>query len=169
MSSKGPSKALIQLYNDGTNEDVEELMFSKYGGKKVQRPKKPTPTVIVKSLVPIKNCAPGLANVNTWDCILKMSFGVKKPGIVQTRQRGKESFEAEIGHHVVDVKAICKSTALWHYKAFLPYGAAMSCQVASVLGVTGTNVIRMASVKRFFSFRNVEVVMDNMLSNMHCI
>ncbi|GJX58684.1 hypothetical protein Tco_0290074 [Tanacetum coccineum] len=46
----GPSKALLQWYDDGTNEDI------------VKSPKKPTPTVIVKSPVPIKGCVLGLAN-----------------------------------------------------------------------------------------------------------
>ncbi|GJT62040.1 hypothetical protein Tco_1287784 [Tanacetum coccineum] len=52
-SSKGLSKALLQWYDDGTNEDI------------VKSPKKPTPTVIVKSPVPIKGCVLGLANVKT--------------------------------------------------------------------------------------------------------
>ncbi|GJS21436.1 hypothetical protein Tco_0450068 [Tanacetum coccineum] len=64
--------------------------------KKVQRPKKLTPTVIVKSPVSIKNCMLGLANVETWDYIVKRSFGVKKPGSCADNERGKESFEVEV-------------------------------------------------------------------------
>nr|GEV25939.1 hypothetical protein [Tanacetum cinerariifolium] len=78
--SNGPSKALLKWYDDATDEDIEEFMFSKSGGKKVQRPKNPTPTVIVKIPIPIKNCVLRLSNVKPWDCIVKKSFGVKKPG-----------------------------------------------------------------------------------------
>ncbi|GKG51730.1 hypothetical protein Tco_0544368, partial [Tanacetum coccineum] len=67
----GPLKALLKWYDDVMDEDIEEFMFSKSGGKKVQRPKKPTSTVIVKSHVPIKNYVLGLANVETWDCIVE--------------------------------------------------------------------------------------------------
>ncbi|GJV22078.1 hypothetical protein Tco_1371098 [Tanacetum coccineum] len=55
----------------------------------VQMPKKPTPRVIVKSPVLIKNCVLGLANVETWDCIVKRSFGVEKPGSCADKAKGK--------------------------------------------------------------------------------
>ncbi|GKE71409.1 hypothetical protein Tco_1529481 [Tanacetum coccineum] len=79
-------------------------------GKKVQRPKKLTPTVIVKSPVSIKNCMLGLANVETWDYIVKRSFGVKKPGSCADNERGKESFEVEVDqafHHFVYSSSSC--------------------------------------------------------------
>nr|GFA17351.1 hypothetical protein [Tanacetum cinerariifolium] len=89
VSSNGPSKALLKRYDDSTNEDIEEFMFSKCRGKKLQMPKKPNLTVIVKSHVPIKNCMLGLANVETQDCIVKRSFGVKKPRSCINKAKGK--------------------------------------------------------------------------------
>ncbi|GKA14823.1 hypothetical protein Tco_0694469, partial [Tanacetum coccineum] len=34
VSSNGPSKALLKWYEDATDEDTEEFMFSKSGGRK---------------------------------------------------------------------------------------------------------------------------------------
>nr|GEZ10178.1 hypothetical protein [Tanacetum cinerariifolium] len=78
VSSNGLSKALLKWYDDATNEDIEEFMFSKSRGKKVQRLKKPTLTGEFGEFGPIKNCMLGLANVETWDCIVKRSFRADK-------------------------------------------------------------------------------------------
>ncbi|GKD70589.1 hypothetical protein Tco_1324679 [Tanacetum coccineum] len=54
VSSKGPSKSLLKWYDDLTDEDIEELMFSKSGV--------------------------GLANGKTQDAILNKTFGVIRGG-----------------------------------------------------------------------------------------
>ncbi|GKA26412.1 hypothetical protein Tco_0712521 [Tanacetum coccineum] len=77
-------------YEDTTDEDIEESFFSKSKGKNVQRTKHPTPTVIFKSPIPIKGCMLGLANVQTWDNIVK-KFGVRKPESYADKAKGKRN------------------------------------------------------------------------------
>ncbi|GKC11022.1 hypothetical protein Tco_1007804 [Tanacetum coccineum] len=115
VSSKGPSKAivsreglskeLLKWYEDATDEDatvedttdedttdedIEESLFPKSKGKNVQRTKNLTPTFIFKNPIPIKGCVPGLANVQTWDYIVK-KFGVRKPkGSCAYKAKGKK-------------------------------------------------------------------------------
>nr|GEV40973.1 putative reverse transcriptase domain-containing protein [Tanacetum cinerariifolium] len=95
VSRDGPSKELLKWYEDATDEDAttedttdddttdedtEESFFPKSKGKTVERTNNPTPrckgktvertnnptsTVIFKSLISIKGCVLGLANVQT--------------------------------------------------------------------------------------------------------
>nr|GEV98406.1 hypothetical protein [Tanacetum cinerariifolium] len=104
VSKEGPSKELLKWYDDATDEDAttentayedttdedttyedtmdedttDESFFSKSKGKTVERTNNPTPTVILKIPIRIKGCVLGLANVQTWDNIVKF-FGVRKP------------------------------------------------------------------------------------------
>ncbi|GJS77722.1 hypothetical protein Tco_0727603 [Tanacetum coccineum] len=68
---------------NGTDEDI------------VKSTKKPTPTVIVKRPVPIKGCVLGLANVKTWDSIVK-KFGVRKPGSCADKTKGKRKLSGVV-------------------------------------------------------------------------
>ncbi|GKG40598.1 hypothetical protein Tco_0467375 [Tanacetum coccineum] len=64
---------------DSTDEDtIHESYSPKSKGKYVPVSQKHNPKVIFKSPIPITGCVLGLANVHTWDNILK-KFGVKKP------------------------------------------------------------------------------------------
>ncbi|GJT82595.1 retrovirus-related pol polyprotein from transposon TNT 1-94 [Tanacetum coccineum] len=73
---------------DTTDEDIEEYFFPKSKGKNIQRTKIPTPTVIFKSPIPIKGCVLGLANVQTWDNIVK-KIEVRKPKSCADNAKGK--------------------------------------------------------------------------------
>ncbi|GKD08288.1 hypothetical protein Tco_1187973 [Tanacetum coccineum] len=70
------------------DKDIKEFMFSKSKGKKVQRTKNPTATVIFKSPISVKGYMLGLANVQTWDSIVK-KFGVRKSGSCADKEKGK--------------------------------------------------------------------------------
>ncbi|GJR58992.1 zf-CCHC domain-containing protein [Tanacetum coccineum] len=64
---------------DNTDEDtIHESYFPKSKGKYVRVSKKHNPKVIFKSPILITGCVLGLANVHTWNDILK-KFGVRKP------------------------------------------------------------------------------------------
>ncbi|GJZ93024.1 hypothetical protein Tco_0665089, partial [Tanacetum coccineum] len=70
---------------------AQRTLFSREKSTKTKEatPKKPTPTFIVKSPVPIKNCMLRLVNVETWNCIVKRSFRVKKPVSCADKAKGK--------------------------------------------------------------------------------
>ncbi|GKD16712.1 hypothetical protein Tco_1205870 [Tanacetum coccineum] len=101
-SSKGPSKALLQWYEDVMEYSrvplVERL-------KKLIKCSNQKPKVIVKSPVPIKGCVLGLANVQTWDSIVK-KVGVRKPESCADKAKGKKMFHMEADHHFVVVKDV---------------------------------------------------------------
>nr|GEY54415.1 hypothetical protein [Tanacetum cinerariifolium] len=74
---------------DSTNEDtIHESYSLKSKGKYVPVSKKHNLKVIFKSPTPITGCLLGLANVHTWDDILKI-FRVKKPESCANKEKGK--------------------------------------------------------------------------------
>ncbi|GJW52579.1 hypothetical protein Tco_0096664 [Tanacetum coccineum] len=83
---KGASDEIVPVQGPNTNGTDEDI---------VKSTKKPTPTVIVKRPVPIKGCVLGLANVKTWDSIVK-KFGVRKPGSCADKTKGKRKLSGVV-------------------------------------------------------------------------
>ncbi|GJR90215.1 hypothetical protein Tco_0214226 [Tanacetum coccineum] len=81
--------------NDSTDEDtINESYSPKSKGKYVPVSQKHNPKVIFKSPILIKGCVLGLANVHTWDDILK-KFGVRKPESCVDNAKGKRKLAIE--------------------------------------------------------------------------
>ncbi|GJU26676.1 reverse transcriptase domain-containing protein [Tanacetum coccineum] len=86
VSSKGPSITSIPKEGPSiarrSKEPIPKELLEWYGYNTVEDylpvPKKPIPEVIFKSPIPIKGCVLGLANVETWDNIVK-KFRMRTP------------------------------------------------------------------------------------------
>ncbi|GJY12085.1 hypothetical protein Tco_0381394 [Tanacetum coccineum] len=97
VSKEGPSiQRLLDLYGyDTVEEYLEETFFpstNKDTSKYVPVSQKHNPKV--KSPIPITGCVLGLANVHTWDDILK-KFGVRKPESCADKAKGKRKVSYE--------------------------------------------------------------------------
>ncbi|GJZ49391.1 hypothetical protein Tco_0603581 [Tanacetum coccineum] len=96
VSSKGPSITSIPKEGPSiarlSKEPIPKELLAWYGYDIVEDylpvAKKPIPKVIFKSPIPIKGCVLGLANVETWDNIVK-KFGMRTPGICSDKSKGK--------------------------------------------------------------------------------
>nr|GFA30111.1 hypothetical protein [Tanacetum cinerariifolium] len=96
VSSEGPS--VTSIPKDGSSiarrskEPILKDFLEWYGYDTVENyllvAKKPIPKVIFKSPIPIKGCVLGLANVETWDNIVK-GFRMKTPKICADKSKGK--------------------------------------------------------------------------------
>ncbi|GKE08250.1 hypothetical protein Tco_1411801, partial [Tanacetum coccineum] len=84
-----PSTDKDNTDKDSTDEDTIHESYSLMSkGKYVPVSQKNNPKV--KSLIPIIGCVLGLANVTTWDEILK-KIGVRKPHICVDKEKGKRN------------------------------------------------------------------------------
>ncbi|GKB81196.1 hypothetical protein Tco_0948091 [Tanacetum coccineum] len=96
VSSKGPSITSIPKEGSSIARLSKELILKEllewYGYDTVEDylpvAKKALPKVIFKSPIPIKGCVLGLANVETWDNIVK-KFGMRTPGRCADKSKGK--------------------------------------------------------------------------------
>nr|GEY75341.1 hypothetical protein [Tanacetum cinerariifolium] len=93
VSSKGPSITSIP----------------KEGPSITRLSKDPIPKVIFKSPTSVKGCMLGLANVETWDNIMK-KFGIGHLEDVQISQRGKERFDVEGDERISSLCLISSGT-----------------------------------------------------------
>ncbi|GJZ42893.1 hypothetical protein Tco_0590148 [Tanacetum coccineum] len=83
-----PSTYKDNTDNDNFDEDtIQECYSAKSKGKYVPVSKKHNPKV--KSPIPIKGCVLGIANVDTWEDILK-KFGVRKQESCAYKAKGKK-------------------------------------------------------------------------------
>ncbi|GJS52365.1 hypothetical protein Tco_0625727 [Tanacetum coccineum] len=96
VSSKGPSITSIPKEGPSTaklsKEPIPKELLAWYGYDIVEDylpvAEKPIPKVIFKSHIPIKRCVLGLANVETWDNIVK-KYGMRTPGRCADKSKGK--------------------------------------------------------------------------------
>ncbi|GKC68394.1 hypothetical protein Tco_1100992 [Tanacetum coccineum] len=96
VSSKGPSITSIPKEGPSiarlSKEPILKELLEWYGYDTVEDylpvAKKALPKVIFKSPIPIKGCVLGLANVETWDNIVK-KFGMRTPGRCADKSKGK--------------------------------------------------------------------------------
>ncbi|GKA64055.1 putative transposon, En/Spm-like protein, partial [Tanacetum coccineum] len=96
VSSKGPS--ITSIPKEGTSitrlskEPIPKKLLAWYGYDIVEDDlpvvEKPIPKVIIKSPIPIKRRVLGLANVETWDNIVK-KYGMRTPGRCADKSKGK--------------------------------------------------------------------------------
>ncbi|GJU44525.1 hypothetical protein Tco_1201791 [Tanacetum coccineum] len=96
VSSKRPS--ITSIHKEGpsiarlSKEPIPKELLAWYGYDIIEDyipvAKKPIPKVIFKSPIPIKGCVLGLANVKTWDNIVK-KFGMRTPGKCADKSKGK--------------------------------------------------------------------------------
>nr|GEX68736.1 hypothetical protein [Tanacetum cinerariifolium] len=98
VSSKGPSIASIPKEGPSiarlSKEPIPKELLEWYEYDTVEDylpvAKKPIPKVIFKSPIPIKGCVLGLANVETWDNIVK-KFEMRTPGRCADKSKGKRN------------------------------------------------------------------------------
>nr|GEU40137.1 hypothetical protein [Tanacetum cinerariifolium] len=92
IPKEGPSIASL------SKEPIPKELLAWYGYDTVKDylpvAEKPIPKVIFKSLNPIKRCVLGLANVETWDNIIKI-YRMRTPGRCADKSKGKERFDVE--------------------------------------------------------------------------
>ncbi|GJZ38715.1 hypothetical protein Tco_0585278 [Tanacetum coccineum] len=110
VSSKGPSITSIPKEGPSiarlSKEPIPKELLAWYGYDIVEDlpvAKKPIPKVIFKSPTPIKGCVLGLANVETWDNIVK-KFGMRTPGRCADKSKGKRKVLLKVMkgfHHFV--------------------------------------------------------------------
>ncbi|GKA70420.1 hypothetical protein Tco_0776559 [Tanacetum coccineum] len=101
VSSKGPSITSIPKEGPSiarlSKEPIPKELLAWYGYDIVEDlpvAKKPILKVIFKSPTPIKGCVLGLANVETWDNIVK-KFGMRTPGRCADKSKGKRKVKNE--------------------------------------------------------------------------
>nr|GEV99564.1 hypothetical protein [Tanacetum cinerariifolium] len=102
VSSEGPSITSIPKEGPSiarrSKEPIPKELLEWYGYDTVEDylpvAKKPIPKVIFKSPIPIKGCVLGLANVETWDNIVK-KFRTRTPERYANKSKGKERFGVE--------------------------------------------------------------------------
>nr|GFB21523.1 hypothetical protein [Tanacetum cinerariifolium] len=96
VSSEGPS--ITNIFKEGpsiarrSREPISKELLEWYGYETVEDylpvAKKPIPKVIFKSPILIKGCVLGLANVETWDNIVK-KFQMRTPKRCADKSKGK--------------------------------------------------------------------------------
>ncbi|GKD80411.1 hypothetical protein Tco_1343032, partial [Tanacetum coccineum] len=117
VSNKAPSKSFLKFYDDLTDDDTKEFMFSNsvvkntklyvssyskakaFGSSSLKvkgsvssssKFKASPKTVSVNSVVRINNCVLGLANGIIWDNIMNKTFGVKISTAISGAEEKKE-------------------------------------------------------------------------------
>nr|GEW83631.1 hypothetical protein [Tanacetum cinerariifolium] len=103
VSSEGPSITSIPKEGPSiarqSKEPIPKELLEWYGYDTVEDylpvAKKPIPKVIFKSPVPIKGCMLGLANVKTWDNIVK-KFRMRTPERCVDKSKGKRKGAYEV-------------------------------------------------------------------------
>ncbi|GJY04473.1 hypothetical protein Tco_0370413 [Tanacetum coccineum] len=117
VSSKGPSITSIPKEGPSiarlSKEPIPKELLAWYGYDIVEDDlpvaEKPIPKVIFKSPIPIKRCVLGLANVETWDNIVK-KYGMRTPGRCADKSKGKRKLAhciCSLHMHIASVHCIC--------------------------------------------------------------
>ncbi|GJW69672.1 hypothetical protein Tco_0126589 [Tanacetum coccineum] len=109
VSSEGPSITSIPKEGPSiarrSKEPIPKELLEWYGYDTVEDylpvAKKPIPEVIFKSPIPIKGCVLGLANVETWDNIVK-KFRMRTPERCADKSKGKRKYSGYESESILD-------------------------------------------------------------------
>nr|GEX20948.1 kinesin-like protein KIN12B [Tanacetum cinerariifolium] len=115
VSSEGPSITSIPKEGPSiarrSKEPIPKELLEWYGYDTIEDllpvAKKPIPKVIFKSHIPIKGCVLGLANVETWDNIVK-KFRMRTPERCVDKSKGKRKSHGKSVHvqnYLVEIQA----------------------------------------------------------------